>query len=78
MEGKIQLKRYDLERVVLTALRQNPASAMAQSVVVHRLDEGDDWTIGPVGYAGEVPPEDIETTLRMLRQKYALRRPLPK
>jgi hypothetical protein len=32
---------------------------MVQSVVVHRIDGGEDWEVGPVGYEGDVPPREV-------------------
>lgn len=62
----------DLERIVLSALRSQRSSQSATSIAIEPSSNAGDWSIGPVGFDGDSPPEGYADVVAELHEQYGL------
>jgi hypothetical protein len=62
----------DLERIVLAALRSQRSSKSATSIAIEPAAIAGDWSIGPIGFDGDTPPEGYAEVVAELQTHYGL------
>ena len=62
----------DLERIVLAALQSQRSSQSATNIAIEPAPIAGDWSIGPVGFDGDVPPEGYADVVAELHEQYGL------
>ncbi len=71
MKRKLTSMR-DLERIVLAALRSQPSSQSATNIAIEPAPIAGDWSIGPIGFDGDTPPDDYADIVAELQEQYGL------
>ena len=62
----------DLERIVLAALQSQRSSQSATNIAIEPAPIAGDWSIGPVGFDGDIPPEGYADVVAELHEQYGL------